>query len=268
MTQASTLHERRSTASQVNTELRMLALKADGLTGADIERLVREARQTARRQNRPVTWQDLDQAMRQETPVRTPVERWLRAVHEAGHAVLNYALAFGDPIRLSIEGGTGAAFYFQRDRPMLYEDDYETRLAIRLAGRAAEKLIFGVISTGSAGAEHSDLGQATELAIGLESILGFSEHKPLLYRTLSNALGVDDEDSAFAARVNQRLERAYEIATYGINLNRPLHQALAEAVYQHGILEGHQVTALIGKVIAEQHQQEEAPQNRRAQEHP
>lgn len=223
----------------------------------------------ARRQQRSMTWQDLDHAICQDRPIRMPAERWLLAVHEAGHAVLQYAMAFGEPLRLSIEGGIGASFHFQLDRPMLYEDDYDIQLAIIMAGRVAEKLILGVISTGSAGAEHSDLGQATALAIRLESSLGFSECKPLLYRTPTSALRVDDEDSAFAERVHQRLVHAAEIATYCMTLYRPLHQALAEAVYQHGILEGHQVTALIAKVTAELslQRQEETNQDSPTQEH-
>lgn len=255
MTHATTLHDTISASPQDENTLRLLALKAEGMTGADIERLVREARQLARQQNRQVSWQDLEQLIGQGQPTLTSAERWLRAVHEAGHAVLHHVANFGDAIRLSIEGSTGPAFHLQLNRPMLSQTDYVALLAILLAGRAAEELMLGEITVGSGGSTHSDLARATDIAMQMESTRGFAWHRPLLYRESGKALKVEQEDSAFADRVNHRLERSFEIALYALKENKHMHEVLAEELYQRGVLEGHQVKAIIAEAASVQEEQ-------------
>lgn len=78
------------------TPLQRLALLATGKTGADIERLIREARQRARREQRPITWSDLEAALLSERRQKTPENRYRIAVHEVGHALAYTMLGIGE----------------------------------------------------------------------------------------------------------------------------------------------------------------------------
>ena len=76
--------------SETNAEstLRPLALLALGKTGADVERMVREVRRTARRSGRTVSWADLENALRAGQAYMSADLRRRAAIHEAGHAVV------------------------------------------------------------------------------------------------------------------------------------------------------------------------------------
>jgi cell division protease FtsH len=68
----------------VPVALKTLARKAQGLTGADIERWVREARQKARREGRKLAYGDLESLLAGAKPARSTALRMRIAVHEAG----------------------------------------------------------------------------------------------------------------------------------------------------------------------------------------
>ena len=67
--------------------LKQLAMAAFGRTGADIERLTREARQKARRQNRQMTYSDISSSLTAGQDVMSVELLWRIAVHESGHAL-------------------------------------------------------------------------------------------------------------------------------------------------------------------------------------
>jgi SpoVK/Ycf46/Vps4 family AAA+-type ATPase len=71
----------------LNQMLKPLALAAAGKTGADIERHIREARQKARREKRPLTYTDIHEALSVGQTAMPPELIWRIAVHEAGHAL-------------------------------------------------------------------------------------------------------------------------------------------------------------------------------------
>lgn len=60
----------------------------------------------------------------------------------------------------------------RNDGPLALLGQLESELATKLAGRAAERLIFGEVSAGSGGDSDSDLGQVTSLALSLDTRLG------------------------------------------------------------------------------------------------
>jgi hypothetical protein len=74
-------------APDLNPALQQLALAAAGKTGADIERLIREARQKARREKRQLTYTDIHEALTAGQTTMPPELVWRIAVHEAGHAL-------------------------------------------------------------------------------------------------------------------------------------------------------------------------------------
>src|SRR5690606_32616044 len=112
---------------------------AAGRTGADIERLVREARRTARREGRAIKWQDLVDLLGGEPLGRTPELRWRMAIHEAGHALVQLAIGSGHITLISIESEGGGLVQVA---PQAHELETQTsamnKITVTLAGRAAE----------------------------------------------------------------------------------------------------------------------------------
>jgi ATP-dependent Zn protease len=154
--------------------LHRLALKARGMTGADIEWLVREARQKARRGNRPVAFDDIYDILASARPERPQPLRWRMAIHEAGHTVARLVLDLGRVTAISIDGPTGGG-YTEGETPTMEaetESFFVGLLVIRFAGRAAEEEMLGSVTAGAGGSPDSDLGQATELAMAMETALG------------------------------------------------------------------------------------------------
>ena len=193
-----------------NAVLRSLALKAVGLTGADVERLVREARQTARRQKRALAYEDIKARLDAGKPKRSDASRWRRAVHEAGHAVARHHLGLGTVELVTINGASGQSYVdgnIDVDSEDM-EDALTARIVSMLAGRAAEEIVLGKPGLGCGGSDQSDLARATGIALALETIFGTSTQHPLVH---VNTLYPMDPTIAvnLGEAVNKRLGEAY-----------------------------------------------------------
>ena len=119
--------------------LKQLAISAVGRTGADIERLIREARQKARREKRKLTYADVSEAFSAGRNAMPEELLWRIAIHEAGHALAMIGLNLGRIQTISV--GTGAGGFVDsniRQHSMQGEDWINRMLAFTLAGRAAE----------------------------------------------------------------------------------------------------------------------------------
>lgn len=166
----------------VNVEFRSVAEQTNGWTGADLERLARDARRRSReRGDKHVTMNDLAEALPPKLTY-TEEQRFRIAVHEAGHGLLGVMLFPDDLVGITVTAGAYADnspkalgyTAYKRDLPFLAtEHDYANRLTMLLGGMAAEKLIFGAHSTASGGNEASDLSVATKLAEYMEREVGF-----------------------------------------------------------------------------------------------
>jgi cell division protease FtsH len=237
-----------SIESDVQSVLKRLGTRAMGLAGADVERIVREARQVARRQKRPMRYQDLEDGIRMNRPQLPHDLRWRFAVHEAGHAVVHHALKLGPIQGITIDmpdGGYSLLSFHKSGSDMLsYREDL---LAMLMAGRAAEQIVFCSVSVGSAGAEDSDLARATGLALALERTLGFGAVQPLLYRDDKHSTSVLDAHPDLAARVHARLEKAFTKATDVLNGNRETLDRLTAVLFEHQVLDGEAVSELLNK---------------------
>ncbi len=165
-----------------NLDLDAVAGLTPGFTGADLANLVNEAALVAtRRSAETVTLDDFTEAVERivaglarHTRLVNPAERSRVAHHEMGHALVASSLPGVDPVvKVSIiPRGVGALGYtIQRpteDRFLIGADELRNRIAVLLAGRAAEQLIFGEISTGAA----DDLQRATEIALEMVARYG------------------------------------------------------------------------------------------------
>ncbi|MBY5340443.1 ATP-dependent Zn protease [Rhizobium leguminosarum bv. viciae] len=212
--------------------LRRLATRAMGLTGADIERIVREARLKARRGKRSIRYEDIEEGIRGNRPPVPYNLRWRWAFHEAGHAVVHHALDLGPVRGLNIDTGQGGynlvGFHVWA---IDTRDWYENMLTMLMAGRAAEKLVLKRVSSGSGGADDSDLARATRLAFDMERTLGFGTEHPLLYRPHRDPGEVFGREPELAARVHGRMEAAFDRAAAILRRRRPVFHALAKALF-------------------------------------
>ena len=166
-----------------DVDLDVVAGGTPGFSGADLKNLVNEAAMlAAREETNRVTLRHFDD-MRdrvmigaERTIAMTPEERHRLAVHEAGHTALAHFLPHADPLfKVSIIprgralGGTQQIP--DKERYTLPEEYLQDRLAVLLAGRAAEKIVLGSVSSGA----DDDIRQATRLARAMVSRWGMSE---------------------------------------------------------------------------------------------
>jgi cell division protease FtsH len=156
-----------------------------GFSGADLANVVNEAALlAARRGADTVTLSDFEAAMERvvaglekRTRVMNPQERRAVACHEIGHALVAQSVPHGDPVsKVSIvprsRGSLGYTLQMPaEDRYLLTVEELEDRLAVMLGGRAAEKVVFGTISTGAS----DDIQRATDLARRMVTEFGMSE---------------------------------------------------------------------------------------------
>lgn len=229
--------------------LRTLALKARGMSGADIERLVREARQKARRAHRQLAFSDIFDLLAVARPERSRALRWRMAVHEAGHAVVRLVLDLGRITSIGIDGLAGG--YTEGRTPTTEAETeafFDGLLAVSLAGRAAEEEFLGSVSAGAGGSPDSDMGKATTLAAAMETELGFGETWPLLYRHDDNRSAMLAYNPLLAVQVNARLEAAYARARVLVRRNEDAVRFLADALMQHDTLEGPDLVTVLREV--------------------
>ncbi|MGP4751506.1 ATP-dependent Zn protease [Agrobacterium pusense] len=223
--------------------LRRLATRAMGLTGADIERIVREARLKARRDKRAIRYEDLEAAILRDRPQLPQDLRWRFAVHEAGHALVHHVLKLGSIHGINIDTANGGG-YSELGFSASGSDTLSYRekiLAMMMAGRAAEQIVIGNVSAGSAGSDDSDLARATILALAIERSLGFGAVHPLLYRNDKDPTTVLDANPELAARIHVRLEKAVERAGAIIGKHRSKLNDLAKALFEERALDGRAV---------------------------
>jgi cell division protease FtsH len=166
-----------------DTDLDQVAAATPGFSGADLAGLVNEAALTAVRSGRTtVGGADFDSARdrvllgtRRPSPL-SPGELATVAVHEAGHALVAALSPHADPVSRVTVLGAGQALGLTETLPAddrrLYGERYlADTLAVRLGGRAAERLVRGEASTGAA----DDLASATTLATQMVREFGLSE---------------------------------------------------------------------------------------------
>ena len=168
-------------ASDVSLE--RIAAETPGLVGAELRNLVNEAALRAAREDASaVRAEDFVEAMEKITlgPARNlllnPADRKRTAYHEAGHALLALLVPGSDPVhRVSIVPrgmALGATYQLPVDDRTSYAEDYlRARITSTLGGRAAEKLVYGVVTTGA----ENDLQQVTAIARQMVLRWGMSE---------------------------------------------------------------------------------------------
>jgi len=249
-----------------DVDLERLAAGSVGLTGADIRNLVNEAAIWAtRRDKEKVDMSDFEYARdkvlmgNKREDVLTGKERRMVAYHEAGHALVAWLTDSSERVhKITIipRGRTlGATQLFpEEDRLNVSESELYNRLAVWLAGRSAEKLVFDEFSAGA----ENDLKQATQVARRMVSHWGMSERLgPVAFRTgeehpfLGKEMAEPREFSEHTAQVIDEetvriLREASERADRTLRENRGKLDTLAQALEREEVLEERQIEELIG----------------------
>lgn len=205
-------------------DLRDLAARAAGLSSADVDAAIRQARASARGQDRAPTPADLRHLFR---PRQDPAIDRRIALHECGHAIACTALGQGHVRRIFLEreGAGGTLIDLSPTHGTL--PDMQDRLTQLLAGRAAERLVLGEVSAGAGGTPDSDLAQATTIATAIHRQYGLGIHGPVW---LGPSGPLDPRNGDLLARVRREIERAERRATQILAANRELLEEMAEAL--------------------------------------
>ncbi|WP_081964065.1 hypothetical protein [Hoeflea sp. BAL378] len=231
-----------------HSRLASLAIQALGRTGADIERLVREVRQQARREKRDLTWTDIEHALCADRMIMSDDLRWRVSIHEAGHAMAWTQLGIGEVESVTLGISNVGQVTVQRYGHLAQTEDWLTKtMAAILAGRVAEQLVIGEALAGSGGGEDSDLARATGIALDAETALGFSEQTPLLYRASPRGFGELARDRDLADKVNARLVVAESAARELLEAEGSKLMQIATQLNEKGVLSGDELRHLMGK---------------------
>lgn len=211
-----------------------------GGAGADVERIVKDARRYARHEGRPLAAADLRKAVVAEDDRPKALKR-RAAVHEAGHIVMDVLFYGPDHVHANIaaKGGNGGAVV-RTDGPRLVGDyeDYFLRLQMLLAGRTAEEVVFARASHGAGGSAGSDLERATGVAAAMVASFGLTGPRPLLY------LGARDQREELLAHadvrqaVNEELTKAAGACRHMLETHRPALEAVADRLMAVGRIDG------------------------------
>jgi cell division protease FtsH len=166
-------------------DVERIAAITPGFTGADLANLVNEAAIVAtRRSAERVTMDDFTAAVERivagaekKGRLLNPREREVVAYHEMGHALAAASLPSADPVhKVSIIPRSIGALGYTMQRPtedrfLITERDLKERMVVLLAGRAAEELVFGEVSTGAA----DDLARVTDIARQIVTRFGMAK---------------------------------------------------------------------------------------------
>jgi len=165
--------------------LRKIAERTAGFSGADLANILNEAAILAAREDKKeIVNENLFEAIEKvmigperKSRVINDKEKKITAYHEAGHALVSHFLPDADPVhKVSIISRGSAGGYTLKapteDRHMHAKSEFISEIAVLLAGHVVEKDIFGEVTTGAT----SDLRRATALARSLVTDFGMSDH--------------------------------------------------------------------------------------------
>jgi hypothetical protein len=225
-------------------DLDLITLATAGQSGADLARLVREARQTARDAGRALILDDLIATVLPPDP-RDVAELRACALHEAGHAVVADALGL-EVVTVSLALGAnsgGSATIAYNDHAAPTRAEIERHVIGTLAGRAADLTLGRGATAGAGGSASSDLAVATRSLVMVHGSLGLGP--TLLYRgsadTVTEVLHLYP---ALQAAVETDLQRLLKQAIEIVHRNASAIQAVADALVQSRLLTGDDVKSI------------------------
>jgi cell division protease FtsH len=249
-----------------DVKLETLAKGTPGLAGADLANLVNEAALLAARQNcKVVTMQHFEESkdkvmmgMERKSLIISEREKKVTSYHECGHVLVARKLPEADPVHkvtiIPRGRALGLTTYLPIDEKHTYSREYlESMITYALGGRAAERLVFGQLTTGAG----NDIERATEIARKMVCEWGMSEKMgPLAYgqrdeeiflgRQITRHKNYSEEtavtiDGEIKKIVGTAMKRSEKI----LNDNLDTLHRLAGALLEREILDSSEIDAII-----------------------
>lgn len=251
-----------------DVNIRRVAERTPGFSGADLANLINEAAiMTGRHNKKKVSQGDLLSSIEKvmlgperKSRVMSEQEKKITAYHEAGHALVAHHLPHTDPVhKISVISRGHAAGYTiklpEQDKNLHSKSEFVEDLSVLLAGHATEIEVFGDITTGAS----SDLRQATQLARRLVTEFGMSEKLgPRTYGEREELIFLGreiheerDYSEATAKSIDQEISslinRAYRAARDIIKKKKGLLIKIVEKLLEQETLEKEEFEAIVGK---------------------
>ncbi|MBT8153018.1 ATP-dependent zinc metalloprotease FtsH [Epibacterium ulvae] len=251
----------RKTPLGPDVDLRIIARGTPGFSGADLANLVNEAALMAARVGRRfVTMEDFESAKdkvmmgaERRSMVLTAEQKEMTAYHEAGHALVGLMLPKCDPVYKATIIPRGGALGMvmslpEMDRLNWHKDECEHKLAMTMAGKAAEILTFGEdhVSNGPAG----DIQQASQLARAMVLRWGMSDKVGNIDYAEAHE-GYSGNTGGFSVSANTKemiedevkrfIQEGYEHAYKVISENKEEFERLAQGLLEYETLTGEEI---------------------------
>ena len=246
-------------------DMEMLANMTPGFAGAEIANVCNEAALLAARDDKQaIETVDFERAidrviggLEKKNKLISPEEKKIVAYHEAGHAIAGWFQKHTDPvIKVSIVPRGLAALGFAQSLPderyINTKEAFYDQMVMMIAGRVAEEIIFGHLSTGA----QNDLERITRLAYAMVTFYGMSDkvghlsfnpeasgkQQATFYRPYS-----DQTAELIDAEVKEVIDEAHRRAHVLLAEKADLVEALAQALLSREVLNEHDLEALLGK---------------------
>ncbi|MCI0667918.1 MAG: AAA family ATPase, partial [Methylococcaceae bacterium] len=241
-----------------------LAAETLGMVGADIANLCNESALLAARCNREkITRADFREALQKASSgvkngslYLDQKNREILACHESGHTLVRHLTSPTDPLkRVSIvprfcDSLANSFLHPSDERPLMSKAAVLGKIRILLAGRAAEEIVFGEVSTGAA----DDLGKANSLIREMLTTHGMSERLPNLASTCDRSLGESKVDAGYSAKTErilgqehiELLDRLYQETKSLIQENRAKLDRLAQRLLEKEKIGARELKEILG----------------------
>jgi cell division protease FtsH len=244
-----------------DVDLALIARQTAGLTGAELANIANEAAIYAgRKQQQYIHQSEFDAAMErivaglQKRRVVTEKEKRILAYHEAGHAVMSHLVGDSLPVQkvTIVARGDALGYTFHlptEDRYVRTKEELLDFMKVALAGRAAEQIVFGRVTTGAA----NDLEKVTEIARSMVFEYGMGE--TVSSRTMrADNYALSEETKRLRDSEQARLtDDAFVEAVRLLEKHRPALDRVAHALLDKETLDRGELEALLGDVEAESH---------------
>ncbi|MBP2242602.1 cell division protease FtsH [Cytobacillus eiseniae] len=250
-----------------DVNLKAIAQRTPGFSGADLENLLNEAALVAaRRDKKKIDMTDLDEASdrviagpAKKSRVISKKERNIVAFHEAGHTVIGVVLEEAEMVhKVTIvprgQAGGYAVMLPKEDRFFMTKPELLDKIVGLLGGRVAEEIVFGEVSTGA----HNDFQRATGIARRMVTEFGMSDKlgplqfgqsqggQVFLGRDFNNDQNYSD---AIAYEIDLEIQRiikdCYEKARTVLTENRDKLDLIANTLLEIETLDAEQIKHLV-----------------------
>lgn len=249
-----------------HVDLKVLAKRTPGFTGADIANLTNEAALIAARKNqKEITMSNIEEAIdkviagpEKKNKIITNEEKRIIAIHEMGHTLIGKLLPKCDPVHkvtiVSRGMALGLTMTLPEDHVLTSKQEIMDRMCMMLGGRVAEEIIFGEITTGA----QNDLQRTTELARKIVMDFGMTEKfGPITFGKsnenvfLGRDFGSDrDYSELVAGEIDQEIRKIitenYERAKDLLNKNKRKLITISNVLIEKETLDSDEIDALMG----------------------